>query len=421
MEAPTVTMSAEEYGAIDGWAALETEGMPALSPNALALLQAAQDEAMRRGHPSVGTEHVLWALIQPSCDARVKGWLRDRIQPQTGGEDWQAHLLARLDANPLWASSGAVGLAPPPLTVAMTEIFGVVREFATGPVSDGGVRIVDGLVASEFLIAAVLLHGINVCSELLGRASIGSVNSWTIFEAINIDPRTVHVNRSVTTTIEMFSECGGASMGPPYELGTSLPDPQALPAPPTHTSNWLVPGHVLIGERPGGTWPQGPGGPDALALADAGVTTFVSLVGEYSSQRYRQREYPSDLLREGRAADFLHFPIDDFELPDQSALEALVLELKRRVVAGEVIYVHCRGGHGRTGTVVIPLLSGLYNLDNEPARQYVCAATLANRPSENPAWGIHMPETPEQCEMAAAVNPTARALVRGVSGGATAQ
>ena len=409
MEPITGTMSAEEYGAVKAWPSLEMD-LPALSPNALALLQAARDEAMARGHPSVGTEHVLWALVQPECSARVKGWLMEKIQPHSGGDDWQAHLLARLDANPLWVSSGAVGVEPPSFTPAMKEIFGVVRAFATGPVRDGGVQIVDGLVASEFLIAAVLLHGINVCSELLGRASIGSVNSWTIFEAIGVDPKTVHVDRSVTATLEIFSECGGATLGPPFELGSPLPDPQALPAPPTHTSNWLVPGRVLIGERPGGSWPQGPGGPDALALAEAGVTTFVSLVGEYSTQRYREREYPSDLRREGRAADFMHFRIEDFEPPDQQTLEKVVLELKRRVVAGEVIYIHCRGGHGRTGTVVIPLICGLYDLDNDPARQYVCAATLANRPSENPAWGVHMPETNEQVQAAATANATARAI-----------
>ena len=65
-----------------------------------------------------------------------------------------------------------------------------------------------------------------------------------------------------------------------------------------------------------------------------------------------------DLRRAARDADFLHFPVADFKPPEQQALESLVLGLKRRVVAGEVIYIHCRGGHGRTGTVAIPLIAG---------------------------------------------------------------
>ena len=173
---------------------------------------------------------------------------------------------------------------------------------------------------------------------------------------------------------------------------------------------------VMIGEMPGGSWPQNPAGPDAITLADAGVTTFVSLIGEYSSERYREREYPSHLRRAGRALDFVHFPVPDFEPPDQLSLEALVLELKRRVVAGEVIYVHCRGGHGRTGTVVIPLIAGLFDLEHDDAQGYVCAATLANRPNENKDWGVHMPETEEQVGAARAANPKSRALSRAVSG-----
>ena len=89
-----------------------------------------------------------------------------------------------------------------------------------------------------------------------------------------------------------------------------------------------------------------------------------------------------------------------------------MLELKRRVVAGEVIYIHCRGGHGRTGTVAIPLIAGLFDLENDRARKYVCAATLANRPNENPAWGVHMPETAGQVKVAAAANAKARARAR---------
>ena len=249
--APVSAVSAAEYGALRADLGQSMEGLPAFSPNALALIQAARDEAAARGHPGVGTEHLLWALLQPSCAARMKGWLHTMMP---AGTDWQADLLARLDANPVWAhchsagatSAAAAAAAAPPFTPAVMEIFGVVRDFANHPVCDGGVTIVDGLVASEFVIAAVLLHGINVASELLGRASVGRVNSWTIFEAIGVDPRTVHVRRSVTAELVAFSEGGGAAPGAPFELGAPLPDPEALPAPPTRTSNWLVPGHVRM-------------------------------------------------------------------------------------------------------------------------------------------------------------------------------
>ena len=170
---------------------------------------------------------------------------------------------------------------------------------------------------------------------------------------------------------------------------------------------------MLIGERPGGSWPQTPVGPDALTLADAGVTTFVSLIGEYSSERYRERDsHPSGLRRAARDADFLHFPVADFQPAEQQPLESLVLELKRRVVAGEVIYIHCRGGHGRTGTVAIPLIAGLFDLENDRAQECVRAASRANRPNENPKWGVHMPETAGQVQAAVAANAKARGRAR---------
>ena len=44
------------------------------------------------------------------------------------------------------------------------------------------------------------------------------------------------------------------------------------------------------------------------------------------------------------------FPIVDqtVALPDER-VEEFVGQLLERLAAGEVLYIHCRGGHGRTG------------------------------------------------------------------------
>ena len=54
-----------------------------------------------------------------------------------------------------------------------------------------------------------------------------------------------------------------------------------------------------------------------------------------------------------------------------------VIALRRRLLDGEVIYLHCRGGHGRTGTVAIPLLASVFGAPTEAvhaprARVRVC-------------------------------------------------
>jgi hypothetical protein len=46
---------------------------------------------------------------------------------------------------------------------------------------------------------------------------------------------------------------------------------------------------------------------------------------------------------------------------------ALAVDIARRVQDGEVIYMHCWGGHGRTGTLVCVVLSLLYGLSAEEA------------------------------------------------------
>ena len=91
-------------------------------------------------------------------------------------------------------------------------------------------------------------------------------------------------------------------------------------------------------------------------LLDAGVDTFVSLIGEYTEGEYRTQQYPavvSNLLSTGsatvaeaRPVCFVHFPVRDFETPDALALSRFVDELKRRVLGGATMFIHCRGGHG---------------------------------------------------------------------------
>ena len=104
-------------------------------------------------------------------------------------------------------------------------------------------------------------------------------------------------------------------------LGQPLPSPSlATVAGPTYGSNWLVPGHLIIGTKPTVA--------DAQALMGAGVNTFCSLIGEWSPARYHEREYPAGLAatrtRQGRTgrdeqlatvdAMFLHFGIEDFDV-----------------------------------------------------------------------------------------------------------
>ena len=205
-------------------------------------------------------------------------------------------------------------------------------------------------------------------------------------------------------------------------LGQTLPSPSlAAVAGPTEGSNWLVPGHLIIGTMPTVT--------DAEALLGAGVSTFCSLIGEWDPARYHEREYPAGLARQSRAhregplakvdAVFLHFGIADYDAARPAELEALVIELRRRLLDGEVIYLHCRGGHGRTGTVAIPLLASVFGAPTAAVEAYVNWVTREGRPLDRELirQGAHveLPETQAQRESARVVSNRLRHLAVAVS------
>ena len=99
------------------------------------------------------------------------------------------------------------------------------------------------------------------------------------------------------------------------------------------------------------------------------LTYFVCLIGEFPAESYFDSKYPNDIKKyyyrgetevaeskDGRTVrseggapcslEFLHFPIRDFEEAEVESVIILVNELKRRIIDGDNIFMHCRGGHG---------------------------------------------------------------------------
>jgi len=60
---------------------------------------------------------------------------------------------------------------------------------------------------------------------------------------------------------------------------------------------------------------------------------------------------------------FVHFPIKDCGITDDDRVLELARELVKDIAEGRVIYLHCWGGHGRTGTLVCIMLHLMYGLD----------------------------------------------------------
>jgi len=169
---------------------------------------------------------------------------------------------------------------------------------------------------------------------------------------------------------------------------------------PTDESNWVIPDRLLVGAYPAHK-------EDDLheeqltVLLKCGVTTFVCLQSEYShhtSKCDEMRPYIHDayqickittsksMMCDPSSLSFLHLPINDCDTTDDDVVLRLAKGLCWRLVRGEVLYLHCWGGHGRTGTLVAVMLGMLYNISKAEALKrtqlyHDCRVCTLNVPS----------------------------------------
>ncbi len=122
-------------------------------------------------------------------------------------------------------------------------------------------------------------------------------------------------------------------------------------------SYWVLPGRLLAGGYPGH--------PDAAmerarleALLDAGVRSVIDLTEEHepSLAAIPFRPYGATLEALARASGVRvaveRHPIPDMSTPSAAEMRRTLDAIDARLAAGGAVYVHCRGGYGRTGTVV---------------------------------------------------------------------
>ncbi|GLC33288.1 hypothetical protein PLESTB_000350300 [Pleodorina starrii] len=200
------------------------------------------------------------------------------------------------------------------------------------------------------------------------------------------------------------------------EAYPQLPPLPKLPAKemagPTPWSNWALPGRVIAGAYPASL-------DDAetekilTTMLELGINTFVCLQAEVNINTpehawragHGLRPYIKDAQKilskaheQGnpkitqQKIDFLHLPIIDGNVTTDSAMNRLAEDCMERILRGERLYIHCWGGHGRTGTLVAILLGRLYGLPYTNALRY----TQAFHDSRVYPQGVRSPQTPVQ-------------------------
>ena len=117
-----------------------------------------------------------------------------------------------------------------------------------------------------------------------------------------------------------------------------------LPTPITE-SYWVVPGKLLAGEYPRAYFDR-ESAAKLAKFAEAGVTSFIDLTGEYEVSPY-------DEWLDPETQNHHRFPIRDADVPHSKEFTKRILDaIDTEIEAGKTVYMHCFGGIGRTGTII---------------------------------------------------------------------
>ncbi|TLY79855.1 MAG: hypothetical protein E6K49_03090 [Gammaproteobacteria bacterium] len=155
---------------------------------------------------------------------------------------------------------------------------------------------------------------------------------------------------------------------------------------PLRNCYWVLPGELLAGEHPGGSTPEATR-ERLRRLLGAGIDCFVDLThaGELAG-------YDVQLPL---SVEYIRKPIRDHGIPDDPADMGGILDaLHDALRAGRHVYLHCRAGIGRTGTVVGCLLVER-GMSGETALHEL--NRLWQQSERAKAW-VSVPETPEQTD-----------------------
>ena len=130
---------------------------------------------------------------------------------------------------------------------------------------------------------------------------------------------------------------------------------------PTYESNWIIPFSTAFGSLCVGSYPESHNG-YLKKILDAGCNTFVCLNDEYGTRDHRGDYFEPYARNNARipADRFIHKRIKDMNVGDDGDILEVGDEVVKRLKNGEHVYLHCAGGHGRTGGYTALILHKLF-------------------------------------------------------------
>lgn len=171
----------------------------------------------------------------------------------------------------------------------------------------------------------------------------------------------------------------------------STQDP-TTPGTPFANSYWVVPGRFLAGEYPGNRETQR-AHRKLTNMLQTGINVYIDLTHTGDGlEPYHTilKEEAADL---GVDIEIYKHPIADYDIPEPLEMKTILDQIDQALLDEKIVYVHCWGGIGRTGTVVGCYLVR-HGLDGESALKQ-----LAELRKSTPRYWLDAPESPEQVKM----------------------
>lgn len=120
---------------------------------------------------------------------------------------------------------------------------------------------------------------------------------------------------------------------------------------PLPGSYWVESGRLMAGKYPADKFFESETRRRIGKLLDAGITSFFDLTQEGELGEYAPLLSEEAGWRDVQASH-RRFAIPDFSTPSRLQMRVILNALDAALTAGEMVYVHCWGGVGRTGTVI---------------------------------------------------------------------
>lgn len=136
---------------------------------------------------------------------------------------------------------------------------------------------------------------------------------------------------------------------------------------PTSRCNWVAKdeggGGLLIGEYPYMEYRKTH--LNKLLGARIGVDIFISLVEDEETEKFG--DYKEYVSKHKPKTIFYSIPTPDRGVTDDKPLFDMVYHVYKAVKDGKIVYVHCQGGHGRSGVFACCFLQLYYRIDCKTA------------------------------------------------------